>query len=103
MKKFEPLNDLDRINLNELVTNLPTMKTIERVLDRMALQYEREQLTSLGPEETEVQYFRKIFNAEGKIQALKDLKIQLEVESYPEEKDNVTELQQNNPAGEQRE
>ena len=95
MKKFPELTQLERLNLDELVTD-PRMEALKAVADRMVSLCETEQLRPIGPDETEIQYLHRTFQSEGMVQGIKDFLKVVEIESYPNEPER---LQQNNDTG----
>lgn len=92
MKNFEPLTELDRINLNELMTDV-RLEVLRKLVDRLVGLHERVQIAPVGADEDQFKYLRRVFNSEGAQAALKELLVYMESESYPEEKPNADGVQ----------
>lgn len=84
-KKFEPLSPLDRVNLQELITE-PRFETFKKLCERLKAMYELNRLAPASDEESEFQFIKRQFVNEGAIGGINELLIYLESESYPEEK-----------------
>ena len=80
------LNDLDRINLQELITD-PRYETLQKLATLMKERWRLEIQAMRIPGETEFDYIWRQATRESKGEALNEFLLMMGVESWPEERE----------------